>query len=324
MQPFPAAVVLVGGEGLRLRPLTRTLPKPMIPVAGRPLIGRLLDHLAASGVVGSIHLASGYRAEAFEGLEGPPFHLACEPSPQGTAGAVAFAAGPASGPLWVLNGDALVPVDLAAMFEVHRRTGALATLASVRLQDCARYGRLEVDPEGRLLAFREKDDTPGAGWVNAGVYLLEPEVLGAIPPERPCSLEREVFPVLLSRGARLQTFPHRGYFRDLGTPESYRQAVFDLLEGIHLGVGVEVDPSARLSPPLYLGPGCRVGPRARLVGPSVLEDRVQVGAGAFIDSSILWEGLPGGGGGGPAPGHPGPWGSRPGPGGARGCGGLRL
>ena len=289
MEPLPTAIVLVGGEGLRLRPLTDHLPKPMIPVAGRPLIGRLLDHLAGSGVVGRIRLASGYRAEAFRDLSGPPFQLDHEPSPQGTAGAVARTAGEEPGPLWVLNGDALVPLDLAGMLRVHRQTGAVATLAAVPMEDCGRYGRLEVEPGGRLRAFLEKSDQPGPGWINGGVYLLEPEVLRSIPEFRPCSLERHVFPALLARGAWLGTFPHRGYFRDLGTPESYRQAVFDLLEGIRLGPGVQVDPSAVLEPPLYLGPGCKVGPGARVLGPAALEDRVEIGAGATVQRALQWE-----------------------------------
>lgn len=272
------AVILVGGEGVRLRPLTLDLPKPLIPVVGRPLIVRLLDWLASSGAVERVWLASGYRAETFDGLRDLPLPVVvrAEPAPSGTAGAVADLG--LDGPLLVLNGDGWIPLDVPALIRAHRASGAEATLALVRVPDASASGWVETDASGRVTAFREKTGVHEPGWVNGGVYVLEPEALARIPHHRPCSFERDVFPGL----DRLHAWRHEGYFRDLGTPAGYLQAVADMLAG---RAGVPARPSD-----CFTGPGTEVHPTARLVGPCALESGCRVEPEAIIEGSVLWEG----------------------------------
>lgn len=293
-------IILVGGEGLRLRPLTLTIPKPMLPLFDRPLIAWLLRYVADSGLVDEMILASGYRAEAFEGLPGfsCPLRLEPEERPLGTGGALARLRGRLEGTVLVLNGDGLLDVDLPAMLAFHRQRRASVTLAAVPLPDVSQSGALELGAEDRLTAFREKDPRGGPGWINAGLYLMEAEVLDLLPSEGPSSLERDLFPRLLGEGLPLYGFRHAGYFRDLGTPQSYLQAHEDLLRGVSrfprpaasgevwFGPGAAVDPSSTVLGPSALGAGSRVGPGC-MVRRCVLGAGATVGAGARLEDCLL-------------------------------------
>lgn len=297
-------VILVGGEGVRLRPLTLGTPKPMLPLFDRPLIAWLLEYVADSGLVDELILASGYRAEAFQGLPrfSRPLRLEPEDRPLGTGGALARLRGRLDGTVLVINGDGLLDVDLPEMEAFHRTRRAAVTFATVPVPDVSQSGALVLGPEDRVTSFREKDPGGGAGWINAGLYMVQAEVLDRLPPEGPSSLERDLFPRLLAEGLPLFGFRHEGYFRDLGTPQSYLQAHEDLLHGVSRfprpaahadvwrGPGVDVDPGSVVEGPSALGAGVRVGPGCT-VRRSVLGAGATVGAGARLQDCVLAPGV---------------------------------
>ena len=270
--PCAQAVVLVGGEGTRLRPITSRLPKPVVPLVGRPFVGYILENLARHGVRRAV-FSAGYLAGALReaigdgsryGLE---VRYVVEDRPLGTAGAIKNVQDELDdGCLYAVNGDVLVDVDLTAMRTFHERQGGLATILLARVDDPRRYGLVEVSDGGRVEQFLEK---PGAdhgvpahgALINAGVYLLEAEVLDTIPAGRQLSIERGVFPQLAAAGS-LRAFVGGGYWRDIGTPESYLEAHFDLLQS-RLVTSVSRDVGASY---LYVAPDVVVSPRAAAWG----------------------------------------------------------
>lgn len=224
------AIVLCGGLGTRLRAVCADRPKVLAPVRGRPFLAWILDYLQAQGVR-RVVLSLGYRAQdVVEYLRADPrpamdLAWAVEPEPLGTAGGLSHAAG--SGPglpsrVSCLNGDSLVLVEMSRVASLFDESGADVVLVGRRVADCSRFGSLSVDPQGRLLAFREK--IGGAGLINAGVYVIRREVLAELPGRRPLSLEREVFPELLAAGAHMQVLETDAPFIDIGTPESLGRA----------------------------------------------------------------------------------------------------
>lgn len=296
------AVVLVGGEGSRLRPLTDTVPKPLVPFMNRPFLDHVLDLLASHGVeeaiLSSPRLEDRFRAflEARRGK--PAVTWLEEATPLGTGGAIANARGLLDGTFLVLNGDVLTDLDLGALVARHRERGAVATLALARVADARPYGLVETDGDGRVLAFREKPAAARAGEINAGTYVLEPEALDAVPAGTPVSIERETFPGLIAGGGPVHSLLWEGYWRDLGTPQAYLQAHLDALEGRLggrayprplVGEGARIDAAAVVTPLTVVGPGARVGAGAR-VDRSVLHAGVEVGEGATVEGSILGPG----------------------------------
>lgn len=217
------ALVLAGGFGTRLRSVTGDqLPKSLVSVGGRPFLDYVLSFLAHAGIRHVVllvhHRAGAIRSHVGSGAAfGVRVEYSEESEPLGTAGAVALGARQlAAGPVLVLNGDSLAAVELARLVEFHQARRPSFTLAAALVDDAARYGRVRTDTEGRVLAFEEKHGA-GPGMINAGIYLLEPEVIGAIPPG-PASLERDVLPRFAGRGL---AFPVSGYFIDTGVPEDY-------------------------------------------------------------------------------------------------------
>ncbi len=296
------AVVLVGGEGTRLRPLSETIPKPLIPLVDRPFLSHVLDHLATHGV-DEVLLSSPYLEGRFEeyvaGHRGSPtITWAIETSPLGTAGAVAHAARDLREPFFVLNGDILTDLDLTALAAHHREREAVATITLIPVDDARPYGLVAMERDGRIVEFREKPTEPIAGVVNAGTYILEPEAIGGIPPDHMVSIERETFPGLIAAGIPVFGFVSRGYWMDLGTPEKYLQATFDALEGRIEGmdyVAPHVDPSAGVSLQAHLGRWVVAGPGTRIEDGAEVEDSVLllgavVEAGARVRASILGPG----------------------------------
>jgi mannose-1-phosphate guanylyltransferase len=292
------AVVLVGGEGTRLRPLTETIPKPLIPFMNRPFLHQVLDHLAAHGVNETI-LSSPYLEEGFRGfLESrrgdPAVTWITEKEPLGTSGAVAGALDHLDETFLVLNGDILTDLDLTALIKFHRRQGAIGTIALTRVADARPFGLVETEDDGRILAFREKPTELVPGTVNAGTYVLEPRALAEVPRGVMVSIERETFPGLIEAGEPLFAFPSDCYWRDLGTPEAYLQAHFDALEGKMgghharplLGEGAEVAPDAVVGSMAVLGNGSAVASGAS-VDRSVLHEGASVGEGAVVELSVL-------------------------------------
>ena len=325
------AVVLVGGFGTRLRPLTLTVPKNLVPVAGVPLIERVVAQLAAHGV-DRVVLSMGYRPDSFfaafpsNTAAGVPLAYVVEPEPLDTAGAIRFAAKDAGvrDTFVVANGDVLTDLDITALVDSHRFTGAEATIALTPVDDPSRFGVVTTDAQGRVTDFIEKPD-PGkapTNLINAGTYVLEPSVLGRIPADRKVSVEREVFPAMVGEG-RLYAMASDSYWLDVGMPDSYLRGTTDLLDGSRgaappapgadrraeggwtLGEPV-VDGGAEVDDQSLLCDGCRVaervqvrrsviGPAARVAAGAQLEDAVLlagaiVGEGAFVERSIVGPG----------------------------------
>ena len=298
------AVILVGGFGTRLRPLTRDIPKQMLPVVDRPIIEHVVAHLAGHGVT-RVVLSLGFRPEAFADAypdgtcAGLPLHYAVEPEPLDTAGAVRFAAleagmGADDDTFLVLNGDVLTDLDIGAMVASHRAAGAEATLALTEVDDPSRYGVVPTDAEGRVLGFVEKPDAESAPsrWINAGTYVLEPSILDRIPDGRPVSIEREVFPAMAAEGC-LHAMRSDAYWIDTGTPEAYIRAQLDLVDGTRgdlpaVHPSATVDPSAEVRRSIVMA-GATVGPGAHLLN-SIVMDGGRVGAGAVVVDSVVGPG----------------------------------
>ncbi|HTZ09835.1 MAG TPA: NDP-sugar synthase [Acidimicrobiales bacterium] len=305
------AVVLLGGEGTRLRPLTYTTPKQLLPVAGAPMLERVLAQLQRHGVDEAV-LSLGYRPDAFMAAypggeaAGVRLSYAVEPEPLDTGGAIGFAAAHAGidETFLVVNGDVLTDVDTTALVAFHRSHGAAATLHLTAVEDPSRFGVVPTDDEGRVLEFVEKPPpgTAVTNLVNAGTYVLEPAVLDRIPPGRRVSVEREVFPGLAAEGA-VYALASDAYWLDTGTPAAYLTANFDLVDGtrpgpplagarrLPSGTWVVGDPTLEgsVAGPGLVGDGAVVAAGAGVRG-SVLGAGAVVEAGAAVDGSVL---LPG-------------------------------
>lgn len=295
------AVVLVGGFGTRLRPLTNTRPKQMLPIVNRPMIEHVVGHLAAHGI-DDVVLSMGYRPDAFAAAypsgrcAGALLHYAVEPEPLDTAGAIRFAALDAGidGRFLVVNGDVLTDLDLTAFVAFHHARGAEGTIHLHPVDDPSRFGVVPTDDDGKVLAFVEKpplDEAP-TNLINAGTYVFEPSVLDRIPSGRKVSVERETFPAMAADGT-LYACGGSEYWLDTGTPEQYIQAQLDLLDGAR-GTRVDgVDRSAVVSPDAVvvrsvIGPGAVVESGAVVEG-SVLLRGARVRSGAVVTDSVLGE-----------------------------------
>jgi mannose-1-phosphate guanylyltransferase len=300
------AVVLVGGEGTRLRPLTEHVPKPALTLVDRPFLAYVVEWLAGHGV-DEIVLACGFLPdvlrEALAGEEeraGARIRYVVEPEPLGTAGAIRYAADALGEDLGdrflALNGDVLTDLDLSALLRAHAERAARATIALHPVEDSAAFGLVHSGPEGEVLQFLEKTGEAAPGEVNAGMYALERSVLGLIPPGESVSIERYVFPRLVGEG--LHGLLLDGYWVDIGTPERYLQASWDILEGrvatrvmpsapgVLVAAGAVVAPDATVGPRAVVSPGCRIGAGAA-VRESVLLEGCEVGEGARVSGSIL-------------------------------------
>ena len=301
------ALVLAGGEGTRLRPLTLTVPKPVMPLAGRPFLSFMLEWLAGHGVEEAL-LSCGFMAERVERVLGSEhagvrLRYVVEREPLGTAGPVRLAhdEGLLEERFLVLNGDVLTDIDLRAEISQHERTGAAATLALVAVADPSGYGVVPTTGTGEVEAFLEKTDSPPTDRINAGAYVLErDEVAPRIAPGRAVSFERDVFPELVGEG--LYGFDAEGYWIDIGTPERYLEATWDLLAGALDSSLPERDASGSLVYPPAAVTGAQVGPLAvlgagsevgagSLVERAVLHDNVRVGADCVVRASVLGEGV---------------------------------
>ncbi|MEO7370403.1 MAG: NDP-sugar synthase, partial [Ilumatobacteraceae bacterium] len=280
------AVVLVGGFGTRLRPLTLTTPKPMLPVGHVPIIERLVDNLARGGVT-EVTLALGFKPEPFieafptGECNGVKLHYAVEPEPLDTAGAIKFAAELTGidDTFVVANGDVLTDLDIAALVDFHRSHDAEATIALIGVEDPSSFGVVAVDQDGRVERFVEKPPpgTAPSNQINAGTYVLEPSVLRRIPAGKRVSIERETFPEVVA-GGRLFAMATDDYWLDAGNPALYLQANLDLLDGtrpMHTATAVHttatVDPTA-------------------VVTRTIVAEKATIAAGASVTDSVL---LPG-------------------------------
>lgn len=317
------AIILVGGEGTRLRPLTYGTPKPMVPIAGVPFLARSMERLYDAGITDVI-LAAGYMPKAITDYFGDGSALsmkityAIEETPLGTAGALKNCEAHITGPFFVFNGDILTSLDLREMIRYHQSKAGAGVLHLIEVEDPSAFGVVVHDEENLISAFIEKPprDRAPSREINAGTYLLEKEVLDFIPAGRAVSIERETFPQLIAAGKKLFARTTNDYWIDLGRPENYLAAHRDLLSGtmpllvepgvtgegakdvvdlkslvppVHLEAGVMIDPEAVVGPNVVLGRGCRIAPGAVLQN-SVLWDDVVVGPDARIEQSIIASG----------------------------------
>jgi mannose-1-phosphate guanylyltransferase len=301
------ALVLAGGEGTRLRPLTLTVAKPVMPLAGRPFLTFMLDWLRHHGV-DDVLLSCGYRSHDVEDVlgndhRGMRLRYVVEEDPLGTAGPLRLAADEdlLGDRVLVLNGDCLTDIDLSAELHQHEATGALATLALTAVDDTSSYGVVPTNERGEVEAFLEKSPGPApTKRINAGAYVLEREVVDRIPAGRAVSIEREIFPELVGNG--LYGFQTDDYWIDIGTPDRYLEATYDLLAGrvesdlpprdetsslIYDGC---ITSGARIGPLTVLGRHCSVGDGSN-VERSVLHDSVVVGHDCDIVEAVLAEGV---------------------------------
>jgi NDP-sugar pyrophosphorylase family protein len=284
----------VGGEGTRLRPLTLTTPKQMLPVVEQPMIERVLAHLFAHGIDDAV-LSLGYKPDAFINaypsgtVSGVHVSYAVEPTPLDTAGAIRFAAGHGGmdETFVVLNGDVLTDTDIGAVVGFHRTRGAEATIALTPVDDPSAFGVVPTDAEGRVTAFIEKpprDEAP-TNLINAGIYVLEPSVLDRIAPDVRVSIERETFPALVEAGS-LFALGSDAYWLDTGTPDAYLRAHRDLLSGRRSAPpapGAELDPT--LGPDVW-----RIGAvdvTSTAVFRSLFGTGAVVAAGAVVEDSVI-------------------------------------
>ncbi|MGK5447278.1 sugar phosphate nucleotidyltransferase [Streptomyces radiopugnans] len=308
------AILLVGGRGTRLRPLTVHTPKPMVPAAGVPFLTHQLARARAAGVE-HVVLATSYLAEVFEPYfgdgSGLGLHLeyVTEEEPLGTGGAIRNVAsrlhsGPGD-PVLVFNGDILTGLDIRALVETHTSSGADVSLHLTKVADPRAFGLVPTDIDGRVTAFLEKPQTPEeivTDQINAGAYVFDRSVIDAIPADRPVSVERETFPGLLAEGAHLQGMVDSTYWLDLGTPQAFVRGSADLVlghapspavpgpRGERLVLdGAEVAPGARLTGGTAVGAGAVIGEGARVHGSTVLDGAV-VGPGAVVRDSLVGTG----------------------------------
>lgn len=299
------ALILAGGEGTRLRPLTDTVPKTVLPLAGRPFTAYTIDWLERHGVeeviVSCGYLADGMKAALAEAT-GPKLTFAVEPEPRGTAGAIKFCESMLEHRFLVLNGDVLADLDLSALVSQHERTGARATIALYPVEDPSNFGLVRREDDGEITEFVEKPDPDeiDTDEINAGAYVLERSVLEAIPPGRTVSIEREIFPQLVGGGLYGERL--EGYWLDIGTPKRFRQASWDILErrvetvigdavqagGRLVSEEAEVDPGAEIAPPALVAAGVTVGTGAKVGPRAVLGRGSRIGERASIQGSVLF------------------------------------
>ncbi len=301
---------MAGGEGSRLRPLTSNMPKPMLPVANRPLMEHIIELVRKHGVgevVATVQFLSSVIRNYFDdGSDlGVSLSYATEDVPLGTAGSVLGARDLLDGRFLVISGDALTDLDLSAVLAWHEERGAAATLVLKRMQDPLEFGIVMTADDGRIERFLEK---PSWGQVfsdavNTGIYVLEPEVLDLIPDDRPYDFSSELFPRMLADNFPLFGFVTDAYWTDVGNSEAYLQAQLDVLEGkvdvgiagfelqerVWVGEDVDIDDSAAIAGPAVLGDNCRVGPHARITGGAVIGDNAIIADEASVTGGVVMD-----------------------------------
>jgi mannose-1-phosphate guanylyltransferase len=301
------AVILVGGEGTRLRPLTSTVPKPVVPLVDRPFISFMLEWLKVHGV-DDVIMSCGFLATSVRNVLGDGSGLGIrlrfveEPDPRGTAGALKYAESLLDERFLMLNGDVLTDIDISKQIAQHECTGARATLALVPVDDPSAYGLVHLEEDGSVRDFVEKpsSDRIDTNLISAGAYVLEREILDLVPAGRNVSIEREVWPRLIGNG--LYGFASESYWLDIGTPERYLQGTFDIIEGNvatavqeHLGSDyLAVDESAevhgRVIPPAVIERGVSVAEGAHVGSLVVLGQDVSIGAGSTVERAVIMNG----------------------------------
>ena len=301
------ALILVGGQATRLLPLTSNTPKALVPVLNIPFLEHVIRHLGRHQVE-EIILAHGHLAQPIEDYlgDGSQFGVrisyALENTPLGTAGAVKNAERYLGETFLVLNGDIFTDLDIAAMIDFHRERKARATIALTPVDDPTSYGLIETDAESRVTRFLEKPsrEEVTTNTINAGTYVLEPDVLAQIPRQKVVSIERETFQQLLAQGEPVCAYSSQAYWLDMGTPEKYLQLHRDLLGGkyshhaltpgeeVLVGEHSNIHPTAQIEGPVIIGASCSIGRRVKLTGPVVIGAGSTILDDSVIEDSIIW------------------------------------
>ena len=294
------AVILVGGEGTRLRPLTCNTPKAIVPILNRPFLEHLLGYLKEHGVTDAI-LAMGYLPDPIQRCLGDGTQLGVqltylvEESPLGTAGAVKNAESYLDGPFLVFNGDIITETDLTAMMKRHKEVKPKVSIALTPVDNPTIYGVVETDTQGVVQRFVEKPtwDKVTTNMINAGIYILEPEVLAHIPASTPSMFENYLFPRLLEMGEPILGYPSDAYWIDIGTPEKYLKVNHDLLlqqagRGTQAKGNSQLHFAAQIEGPVLMAEGCVIAEDAKLKGPVVLGPHCEIGKGAVVQGAVLW------------------------------------
>ncbi|MFA5316677.1 MAG: NDP-sugar synthase [Dehalococcoidales bacterium] len=302
------AIILVGGEATRLRPLTPNTPKAMLPVLNTPFLSWLIRRLKSHGT-SDIILTQSHFAQAIKDHFGDGrgldvrLNYVSEAVPLGTAGAVKNSEALLDEPFLALNGDVFTDLDNSAMIAFHRKKKALVTIALTPVADPSSYGLIETDSNSRVLNFLEKPrpEQITTNMINAGTYVLEPEVLKRIPPGTKFSFERELFPQLLAQGEPVYAYSSNAYWIDMGTPENYLQLHKDLLgsrstqynpdkaKTVVIGEGSTVDPEAEIEGPVIIDRDCTIKRGAKIKGPVVIGTGTVISEDALVDTAIIWQ-----------------------------------
>jgi len=295
-------VILVGGEATRLRPLTCNTPKIMVPVLNHPFFEYLVDYLKAHNII-DIVLAVGKSPEQVKDYFGDGSKLgvriaySIENVPLGTAGAVKNAEKLLDDSFIVFNGDVFTDIDLTTMMRLHRENKAVASLALTPVEDPTIYGLVETDSQGRVKRFIEKPnwDKVTTKMINAGIYILEPDILSYITPNTFSMFEHDTFPLLLEKRQAIYGYPFYDYWIDIGTPDKYLKLHHDLLHRYLGNNGTKfegesfVHTSAQIEGPVIVGEACIIDRNSIIKGPTVLGTRCRVEEGAVIEEAILWQ-----------------------------------
>lgn len=302
------AIIMAGGEGRRLRPLTEHRPKPLMPLLDEPVIGMTLRLLRRHGLKEAT-LTLCYRADDIRHALGDGraygirLHYAVEDTPRGTAGSVKDASRAMEGTVLVLSGDGLTDADLTALYHQHKASGAAASMMVKRVVDPSAYGVCVTDGQGRIVAFREKPvDAPANSLVNTGIYFLEPEALAMVPDEGAYDFGREMFPAMLACGMHIHALESNAYWCDIGSREAYARAQLDLLTGqvglpVHgqrmggaiMGKGCRLAPDVRIAGRCYIGDHARIGRGAVLGSGTVIQSGAVIGSSVHLENACLWE-----------------------------------
>ena len=299
------AVILVGGQGTRLRPLTYNTPKPMVPVLNvtflEHVIRNLKEHNVTKIVMAQHYLAASIKDYFGDGSKlGVKLYYVIEESPMGTAGAVKNVEDFLDSTFFVLNGDIFHNRDFTAMLEFHRRHRAKATLVLSPVEDPTIYGVVETDKRSRVVRFTEKPkpEEVTTNMINAGTYVLESEVLQRIPPDTKFTFEHEVFPQMLADGLPVYAYPTNNYWMDTGTPEKYLQLHRDLLSGkydgstlekdVTTGKGCKIHPTVKIRGKIVIGDNCIIDSGVKFTGPVVIGPSCKIGEDTAIKDSVVW------------------------------------
>ena len=303
------ALFLAGGFGTRLKPITNDLPKPMVPIMGKPLLERNIETLKMHGI-DEVVLSTCYKPYKIENhfKDGKKFGIKInyisEDMPLGTAGAIKNAESFFNDTFLVFNADILSDIDISEMIRFHKAKGALATIAVTKVDNPSAYGVIEHDENGFITAFKEKPKPheSSSNLINAGVYIFEPQLLDHIPSGRAVSIERETYPLLLEKGFKIAVYNNCSYWLDLGTPEKYLKVHRDILEGIiqvgvhgfnkskqYISKSAKIHHNVKILGPVYIGENVEISPFA-IIGPdTVLCDNSSVGMNAKVIGSVVWD-----------------------------------